>query len=139
MNPGLWIFVIATGIIIAFAVLIFVFPSLFKFGLVVAKKVRHLKYVREARKHNARARELRLQRTEWYGLPLPMGKEGTLRITYEDLIANPHRISSSQMNRAYRDRGLDLKVDLEVENDPVTGDYVVKWYPHKGRWPRERY
>lgn len=130
-----WIIILVLAIGLGFATI----PLWFNLFLKLAKWWQHLQYSREARKHNARARELRLQRTEWMGLPLPTGKAGTLRITALDLIANPNRISFSQMDRAYRDRGLDLKVDLELEHDPVTRDYIVKWYPHKGRWPRERY
>lgn len=105
----------------------------------IKKIVKRAKYRREAKKHNARARLLRLQKTDWYGFPLPTGKRGTLRLTYEDMVTAYNTVSLSQMERAYHDRGLDLKVDVEVIQEFVTKDILVRWQPHKGRWPKERY
>lgn len=101
--------------------------------------LKHRRYAREAKRRNRIARLMRLKRTEWNGFPLPTGKKGTLRITYAQMLKNPNRISQSQMNQAYFDRGNDLRVDLEVSTDSLTRDVVITWRPHKGRWPKERY
>lgn len=128
-----WGWVLCIGLGIATA------PFWFAGLLKVAEWGQHLGYAREARIHNKKARLLRLERTEWNGFPLPTGEKGTLHITYDQMVKNPQRVSSSQLERTYVDRGLDLRVDLEVLRDPITRDYIVSWRHHKGRWPKERY
>lgn len=105
----------------------------------IGEKVRHVKYARWAKKHNDKARLLRLEQTTFQGYPLPTGKEGRLVITSGEIISNPNRVSSSRLNKAYEDRALDLKADIWFDYDIMTRDWIITWRPHKGRWPRERY
>jgi hypothetical protein len=130
-----WLLIIVMAIGLGVATI----PFWFSFLLKAAKWLQHLRYAREARRHNERARQLRLQRTSWMGFPLPTGKEGKLVISERDMITNPNRISQTQFDRVYRDRGIDLRVDLKVMTDVRTRDIVVVWTPHKGRWPRDHY
>ena len=139
MNPGLWILVIAVGIVLAVVILFFVLPSIFAGLLVVKEWIVHMRYARQARKHNEKARLLRLSRTEWNGFPLPTGKEGTLRITYDQLVKSPERFSTTQFERTYFDRARDMHVELEYMHDPITRDIVVRWKPLKGKRPKEKY
>lgn len=127
-------------ILVVFIVLgVYTTPLWFKALLKIIKRVNHMGYARRARKNNEIARLLRLERTEYFGYPLPTGKSGTLRLTSHMMIQNPHRISSSQLERVYRDRARDLKVDMQIEDDVLTRDILISWHPHKGRWPREVY
>jgi len=131
----LWILIITCFIVLAF----FLVLSLPRLLTSTTEKIRRARYAREARIHNEKARQQRIQKDNYFGWPLPMTREGTLRISRFDKIHNPHRVSNLAVEKAYRDRALDLWIDLETMEELETGDLVIRWKPRKDRKPKEVY
>ena len=75
---------------------------------------------------NRQSLRLRLKRTDWHGIPLPTGKKGTLVITNEMMIQLP-KMSIHELSIIMRNRASDLKVDIEIINDPIAHNIVIKW------------
>lgn len=130
MNGGVFILVIAGGLVLAY-VCIFVITPLFAHLLYkVAEAGARVGYSRRARKQNEKARLLRLERTEYDGWPLPSGKHGEIRITEAMQIAMPAK-SYKDINHIYGDRARDLEVDVSVLQESNTHDLVIQWHPSK--------
>lgn len=118
-----WLLIIAGGILLGMIVAVY--------GVVlmwfVGEHWIDLRRRFETYRHNKRARQLRLQRGDWFGYPMPHGDSGSLVITEEMQRSNSVRMRD--LKKAIFDRANDLGVDVYVEQDQVneTRDILVYW------------
>lgn len=139
MNGVTWLFVIAGALVLAVITLYILHVVASRTGRTAAEWLAKRGYARQARRHNANARRLRLEKKDFFGLPLPNERQGTLRITRKQLEDAPGLVQLKQYQRVLKHRFEDLWVDWEQSNDPLTGDVIFRWKPNKKRRPREVY
>ena len=135
MNAWEWFVVIAGSIIFAVVFIIAFFALLPK----LLEKLTRMKYAREAKAHNKKARELRLEKTEINGFPLPQGQEGQLSFPLSELYARNNAVTVKQYHRALEHRAEDLWIDYEWSEDVIRGTFSIRWRPRKDRRPKEVY
>jgi len=126
MTWWMWLFVIAGGIAAGYFIIIVlmgVLPVIILGGL---SKLRAYSYDRYAKKRNKKAKQLRLQRTDYEGWPLPVGKEGEIILTEQLMLSLPS-ISNTQLKRIYTDRAADLGVVMEIDRSPLTRNITIRW------------
>jgi hypothetical protein len=124
------------GYICVAAACIVVFSAAVVNGIIIAIIMRNRPtsswlYNLKARRHNKKARALRLDKTNYFGYPLPTGTSGELIITRE--MQTKYPISFRHLERIMLDRADDLGVDLFIYQEPLPGDIVVRWSKSKRR------
>jgi hypothetical protein len=139
MNGFTWLFVIAGAIVLAVVVLYILRVVASRTGRTLREWIIKRSYVREARRHNKKARLLRLERNDVDGIPLPQGKEGMLRIRREHFLHAKSLVTLKQYERILNQRAEDLWILIESTEDVYTGDTILRWEPRRERRPREVY
>jgi hypothetical protein len=131
MNFWSWLVMCIAFFPVAVIALI-VFLLILTVGLTMIRtKMSAFLYRLEAKQHNKSALRLRLAKNEWMGIPLPTGNSGELRLT--ERLLTQHPFSFRQLEKVMIDRARDLEVDISIERDILSYDYVVKWQKHKKR------
>lgn len=122
-------------VVICVIVIVGFFVGLPNLLLVLARWGRQAGYNREARRrnkkakiHNEKARQLRLQRTTYDGIPLPPAdsKEGEMTITEMQMLLLPS-ISLHALEQVLFDRGRDMGVNMEILVTDMSRDVKVRW------------
>lgn len=126
---------IAGGIVLALIALVVLFGVLPAVGRAITSDIEDWRYVQKASKRNEEARKLRITRSDWEGIPMPMGNSGYLVIP-DRMIQDAEPRVVRQIDQVLVDRMRDLGVAYESMHDPVTNDIHIRWARDPKKMPK---